>query len=102
MIEIDPEWVLMILTDSWLTDGEGLAIITIDESNSSRFLIELALNSLNIEWDANLFSTIKRKEIDYFFEIEDIKDSCPVFYAELTLMEDNNYVKVKGQSSDHK
>jgi len=89
MIEIDPEWVLMILTDSWLTDGDGLAIITINESNPSRFLIESALNSLNIEWDANLFSTIKGKEIDYFFEIEDIKDLCPVFYEELMLMEDN-------------
>ncbi len=90
MIEIDPEWVLMILTDSWLTDGDGLAIITVDESNYSWVLIELALNSLNIEWDANLFSTIKGVEIDYFFEIEDIKDLCPAFYE--GLITDKNYV----------
>lgn len=90
MIEIDSEWVLMNLTDNLLTDGDGLAIITIDKSNSSRVLIELALNSFNIEWDAYMLSTNQGMEIDYFFEIEDIKDLCPAFYE--GLITDNNYV----------
>ena len=96
MIELTPEWILMNLIGNWVTDGNGLAIITIVKSNPSKAFIELALKSLKIGWKANMFSTNQGLEIDYLFEIEDIKDLCPVFYEKL--WEDNNDIKVDHQS----
>ncbi len=83
MVEFTPEWVLMNLSDGWETDGNGIASIIIDESNSSKAWVELALISLDIEWDIVMFSSNQVIETEYVFEIEDIKDSCPEFYEKL-------------------
>ena len=97
MIELTPEWVLMNLSDYWFTDGDGLAFISLYEINKSKTLIELALNTLDIEWEMdiqNIECEMDEASIDdlieflYVFEIEDIKDLCPEFYEKL--VKDNN------------
>jgi len=92
MIELTPEWVLMNLSDYWYTDGCGLAFISVFKINPSKALFELALNTLDIEWEMDTLyieQEIDEVPIDdlieflYVLEIEDIKDLCPEFYEKL-------------------
>ena len=100
VIELTPEWILMNLSDNWFTDGDGLAFISLFESNSSKAWIALALDTLDIEWEMHEVSIDQEIEFDYLFEIEDIKDLCPEFYE--ILVKDNIEAQSYYKKSDQK
>ncbi len=87
MIELTPEWVLKNMSDHWFTDGEGFAIISTTKS-SSRAWVELALDTLDIEWEVEEVFYDEENHFQYVFDIEDVIEECPEFYEEL--IEDNS------------
>ncbi len=88
MIELTPDWVLKNLSDHWYADGNGYAVISVVTENFSTAWIELALDTLDIEWEVGEHFIDGINYSDYVFDIEDIKEDCPEYYEEL--IEDNN------------
>jgi hypothetical protein len=88
MIELTPEWVLRSLGDDWYTDGFGKAFVTTTKIHYVSW-IELALDTLEIEW--NISENIDEFDdyrIYFEFRIQDIKNQCSDFFEELN--EDNS------------
>ena len=89
MIELTPEWVLKNLSDHWFALGEGYAVIAVSDEFSAAW-IELALDTLDIEWEVEEHFIDGVIYSQYDFDIEELKEECPEFYEEL--IEENKNV----------
>lgn len=81
-----PEWILENMGDSWFANGNGMGIVSTTEK-FTRVWIEYAFYTLDIGCGRAEYLINSFERIDYFFSLDDIKDSCPEFYEKL--LEDN-------------
>jgi hypothetical protein len=86
-IEITPEWILKALPMEHIALGQGKIIIVIPDINDYPW-IELALDTIGVKYQCEIFDNLPDQgedvflSIQYEFRIEDIKEECPILYAE--------------------
>lgn len=92
-IELTPEWVLGKLSHTRYADGKGnISVYTGNASDAN--WIELALNSLNIGYEA--YDYLNENSLIVFgfdFRIAEIQNDCPTFYNSMKELDKSNMRK---------
>ena len=93
-IELTPDWILKKLTDTWMTNGAGMAIIQTSELFNAH-LITLALDTIGIEYEESAVGYDPDPEkseciFQWEFYFPDIKDECPELYEKMYKNNESN------------
>jgi len=90
-LELTCEWILNKLPFTHFSEGNGVGWIEANSGMES-MLVELALNTLDIEYSEDEYINEHTDEfyMQYKFKIEDIKNECPNLYKMMYEMNENN------------
>ena len=91
IIEVTPEWVLSNFPQAFYADGCGH--ITLDIYDVKEVIwIELALQTLCINFKENEYTEDDVTIIDIEFRLEDLQENCPALYKQMKKMDAKNKI----------
>lgn len=91
-IVLTPEWVLEKVSHTRYADGAGNISVYTGNATDANW-IELALDSLNIEFEA--YDYLNENSLIVFgfdFRVEDIINDCPIFYHRMKELDKTNKI----------
>lgn len=91
LIELTPEWILSELSQSLYADGKGTVCIDTDNTSNACW-IKLALNTLLIPYEEKEYGDNDTTFIDFEFNINDLKETCPNLYKIMKDMDAKNKI----------
>jgi hypothetical protein len=92
IIELTPEWVLEKIPHSHYSDGNGNSSVYTGNATDANW-IELALESLNIEYETYDCADGNNEILFGFdFRIGDIKSECPSLHIRMKELDANNKI----------
>lgn len=77
---LTPDWILLNLTTGHTCDANNQASIVCVDNSSHPFICESIIRSFYYIF---VVDETENNRIQYFFNVDDIRDNCPETYAEL-------------------
>jgi hypothetical protein len=90
-IELTPEWVLSKFPQVIYVDGSGNVSMDVYDVKEVKW-IELALQTLCINFKENEYAEDDVTIIDIEFRLEDLQENCPALYKQLKSMDAKNKI----------
>jgi hypothetical protein len=91
IIEATPEWVLSNFPQALYADGSGNVSLDVYDVTEVKW-IELALQTISINFKENEYTEDDLTIIDIEFRLEDLQENCPALYKQLKEMDAKNKI----------
>ena len=90
-LQLNPEWILTELPQSKYADGNGVISVDTDSLTDAKW-IKLALETPYIPFEENEYGVGETMFIDMEFNIDDLKQDCPILYKSMKDMDAKNKI----------